>query len=127
MDRLRINFKQIALVAAAVIVFMLLADFNNRWNEKERLAAQYAMALEQRELLVQTQTALEAAIDYTQSDAAVEAWAYGQAGLARPGDTVIVPLPAEGGAPTATPTPAPEADPRSNWEIWWSLFFEARE
>ncbi len=123
MGRQRFSLRQVFIAAAVIIAFMMLADFNNRWNEKERLSMQYEQAVELREQLVATKTALEAQIEYARSDSAVEEWAYSEGGLARPGDVVIEPLPAPGGEPTPTPTPQPRGPEKSNFEIWWSLFF----
>ena len=120
----RFTIRQLFFAVAAVIIFLLLADFNNRWNEKQRLTLQHEQAEAELAALQATQTALEARIEYASSNAAVEAWAYEQGSLVRPGDVVIVPQPAPGGAPAPTPTPKPQTEPRSNWEIWWGLFFD---
>ena len=127
MDRSKFSFRQVVYAVIAVIAFMLMADFNSRWNEKQRLALQYEQAVEQREALLATQAVLEKQIEYASSDMAVEAWAYSQGGMSRPGDVVIVPLPAPGEYPTPTPKPQVEAQERSNWDIWWSLFFDSEE
>ena len=124
MERNRFTMRQVIFAAAAVIIFMLLADFNNRWNEKQRLTAQHEQVAGQLAELEATQMALEVQIEYAQSDAAVEAWAYQEGGLVRPGDFVIVPQPAPGGPPPEEPTAAPTVEPRENWEVWWSLFFD---
>jgi cell division protein FtsB len=124
MSRSRFSIRQVFFAVAAVIIFLLLADFNNRWNEKQRLTLQHEQAVAELAALRATQIALEARIEQVSSDAAVEAWAYEQGGLVRPGDVVIVPQPAPGGVPAPTPTPQPHGEPRSNWEIWWSMFFD---
>ncbi len=124
MIRSPFSFRQVAFAFGAVIVFLLLADFNNRWNEKQRLTVQHERALEERAALEATQAALLAQIEYAQSNAAVEAWAYQAGGMSRPGDEVIVPLSAEGSLPQPTPTPTPVPTKRENWDLWWSLFFD---
>ena len=124
MLRFRFSVRQVIFAVAAVIVFTLLADFNNRWNEKQRLTARYELVEIQLAELEATQAALEAKIEYALSDTAVEAWAYEEGGLVRPGDFVIVPQPAPGGEPTPQPTPRATPEPRENWEVWWSRFFD---
>lgn len=124
MSRTRFSIRQVFFAIAAVIIFLLLADFNNRWNEKQRLLLQHEQAQAELADLQATQSALLSRIENASSDSAVEAWAYEQGGLVRPGDVVIVPQPAPGGAPLPDATQLPEAEPRSNWEIWWSLFFD---
>ena len=90
MSRARFSIRQVFFAVAAVIIFLLLADFNDRWNEKQRLTLQYEQALEELADLEATRTALQEKMEYADSDAAVEAWAYEQGGLVRPGDVVIV-------------------------------------
>jgi cell division protein FtsB len=120
----RFSVRQVFFAIAAIIVFLLLADFNNRWNEKQRLTAQHEQAEADLAAVRATQTALEARIEHVSSGSAVEAWAYEQGGLVRPGDVVIIPQAAPGGDPTPAPTSKPKAEPKSNWEIWWGLFFD---
>ena len=47
MSRARFSIRQVFFAVAAVIIFLLLADFNDRWNEKQRLTLQYEQALEE--------------------------------------------------------------------------------
>lgn len=124
MERLKFSFGHVFIAAAVVLAYMLLADFNNRWNEKQRLAAQHEQAAAEKAALEATAAALAEAIEYASSDAAVEAWAYEEGGMVRAGDSVYVPMPAPGGPPTATPTPQPAVEEPSNWDLWWSLFFD---
>lgn len=69
---------------------------------------------------------LQAQLDYVQSDAYTEAWAQEQAGMARPGETLVVPLAA---TMTPTPTPLPELTPgitpapKPFWVQWWQALF----
>jgi cell division protein FtsB len=124
MSRTRFSIRQVFFAIAAIIIFLLLADFNNRWNEKQRLLLQHEQAQAELAGLQATQTALQARIEHASSDAAVEAWAYEQGGLVRPGDVIIVPQPAPGGSKPPTPTEPPAEEPRSNWQVWWDLFFD---
>ena len=124
MERTGFSLRQVFVAAAIIIVFLMMADFNSRWNEKQRLEVQYEQAIELREQLISTLMALEDQIEYASSDAAVEAWAYSEGSLARPGDVVIQPMPAPGEIPAPTPTPLPPEPVKTNLDVWWSLFFD---
>lgn len=67
---------------------------------------------------------LQAQLDYVQSDTYVEGWAQEQAGMTRPGETLIAPLSATM-TPTATPlpTPAPVGTSVPFWVQWWQALF----
>ncbi|MEI8167805.1 MAG: septum formation initiator family protein, partial [Chloroflexales bacterium] len=77
-----------------------------------------------------TNTHLEGAVTYTESDVYVEQVAREQLGYARDGDIVILPRLV---APTPAPTPNPAAPPVSpatvpttpNWQRWWRAFAPA--
>jgi len=127
MERTRFSLRQVVVAAAAVLAVMLLADLNNRWNEKQRLTLQHEQAAADKAALEATALALQEGLIYASSDAAVESWAYEAGGMVRPGDNVYVPQPAPGGPPTPTPTPHSAAEEPSNWDIWWSLFFDDGE
>jgi hypothetical protein len=124
MRHTRISGKQVMIGIAAVIVLFILADFNNRLAELQRVTGERDLAAAQATRLMNTQTVLETQIAYATSEAGVEAWAYEDARMSRPGDIVVVPLPAGGSRPTATPVPETTLEPVSNWELWWSLFFD---
>ena len=124
MDGQKITLRQVGLATLLIIFIMMFADFNNRWNEKQRLTIQHAQALEMREALLAKQAVLREQIEYASSSAAVEEWAYSEGGLARPGDVVIQPIPAPGETPEPTPVPEVQEPEQNNWDVWWSLFFD---
>jgi len=124
MDGQKLSIRQIFVAVVVMIGLMIFAGFNNRWNEKQRLTLKYENALRQRDELLATQQVLRSEIEYASSDAAVEEWAYSEGGMSRPGDIVIQPLPAPGAVPTPTPPPPPVLVEKSNFDVWWSLFFD---
>jgi hypothetical protein len=124
MRRPNISLKQVLIGVAVVIVVFMLADFNNRLAELQRVTGERDRAAAQATQLMETQVVLETQIAYATSEAGVEAWAYEDARMARPGDVVVVPLPAGEAQPTPTPAPAEAPQRVSNWELWWSLFFD---
>jgi len=129
MQRLKNNLRQILVGALIVIIILLMAEFNNRMSELNRLSEQRDRAAAQITSLMQTQAVLQTQIAYATSVAAVEEWAYEDGRLVRPGDNPVVPLP-EGGAVSATPvsiSPGNKPELIENWEVWYALFFERNE
>jgi hypothetical protein len=110
------------LLVVVVFAIPLLADFNTRLVYVRQMTAESAGLVQQINQEKTLQTELLALRDYVQSNDFVEHWAR-QAGLARPGETVIKPSPVES-APAITrtvslPTPVPN-EPRQEWV---TLFF----
>jgi hypothetical protein len=110
------------LLVVVVFAIPLLADFNTRLVYVRQMTAESAGLMQQINQEKTLQVELLALRDYVQSNNFVEHWAR-QAGLARPGETVIKPSPVES-APAITrtvslPTPVPN-EPRQEWV---ALFF----
>ncbi len=127
MKRPKINPKQLIIGALIVVVIFLMADFNSRMSELNRLKAQEKRVAGEVTSLVQTQIWLETQIAYATSEAAVEAWAREQGRLAQEGDNPVVPLPAGDQAqPTPAPLPVSTLEPVENWEVWLALFFDRK-
>ena len=105
------------LLVVVAFAIPLLADFNARLGYVRQMTAEAASLTDQ----INQEKALQAELltlrDSVQSNDFVEHWAR-QAGLARPGETVIKPSAVES-APAITktasmPTPVPN-DPRNEW------------
>jgi cell division protein FtsB len=110
----------------AVLMIMLISAFAHALTLNATLREKVATLeplLEQQQNLNAT---LQAQLEYVQSDAYIEAWAQEQAGMARPGETLVVPLAA---TMTPTPTPLPELTPsippasKPFWVQWWQALF----
>ena len=105
------------LLIVIAFAIPLLADFNTRLAYIRQMNAEAAQLSGQ---IAQEQTRhsqLLALRDYVQSTEFVEHWAR-QAGLARPGETVISPSPIDATPPltsTANVPPPKPNDPRSEW------------
>jgi hypothetical protein len=105
------------LLIVVAFAIPLLADFNTRLAYVRQMTAESADLMQQINQEQTLQTELLALRDSVQSNDFVEHWAR-QAGLARPGETVIKPSPIES-APAITrattlPSPVPN-DPRNEW------------
>jgi len=113
------------LLVVVAFAIPLLADFNARLGYVRQMTAEAAGLTDRIDQEKALQTELLTLRDSVQSNDFVEHWAR-QAGLARPGETVIKPSPVES-APaitktTGVPTSAPN-DPRTEWA---ALFLGSR-
>ncbi len=110
------------LLVLVLFAIPLLADFNARLGYIRQMTAEAATLQEKIDQEKAHHEALLSLRDYTQSNEFVEHWAR-QAGMARAGETVIMPSPMDaapsitGTMPLSTPAPS---DPRSEWVM---LFF----
>ncbi len=126
MQWLKNHLRQLLTGALIVVIILLMAEFNNRMTELNRLTIQRDRGSAQITSLVQTQVVLQTQITYATSVAAVEEWAYEEGRLVRPGDNPVVPL---ASGETSGPTPVPSVPLESddiveNWEVWYALFFD---
>lgn len=119
-----IKFERIFLFGVLALVLFLVMDFNARLeelNSKQEKLEEVSARVTQ---LMQTQTTLQTQVAYASSDQAAEAWAREQAGMARPGDQVIIPLPAPGATAIPEQTlPQPTPTPFTRWDVWMELLF----
>ena len=118
-QKLRAIWKSPRFWLLVVIAFAipLLADFNTRLGYVRQMTAEAADLTDQINQEKARQTELLALRDFVQSNDFVEHWAR-QAGMSRPGETVIKPSAIEV-APAITrtttlPTPIPN-EPHSEW------------
>ena len=121
----KLNSRQVLICLAVVILIWLMAGFNNRMSELNRLSTQREGVAVQSTNLMQTQTILQIQIAYATSIPAVEEWAYVEGHYVRPGDFPVVPLSVDGTEPTPVPVPESTLEPVSNWQVWLALFFDA--
>jgi cell division protein FtsB len=114
---------RIWLLAVAVLGIIVIGDLNRRMTD--------ARKLEQDANLLQTEVAwlegendrLSTQIAEATSAAYIEAWAHSQGKMVRPGERLIVPIPAEGYIPTPTPGSMTSGLTPYKWQVWWALLF----
>ena len=126
MQWLKNHLRQLLTGTLIVVIILLMAEFNNRMTELNRLTIQRDRGSAQITSLVQTQVVLQTQITYATSVSAVEEWAYEEGRLVRPGDNPVVPL---ASGETSGPNPVPSVPLESddiveNWEVWYALFFD---
>jgi cell division protein FtsB len=117
-----IDLKKIGFAIAAVVLFFLVMDLNNRLNELSRLSAQRDEAQKVVDNLQLTLNVLNTQVAYATSEGAVEEWAYEEGHMVRSGENLIIPIQPLGATqvPLVVPTATPQ--PVSNWDIWKALF-----
>jgi hypothetical protein len=117
------KWRNILFILGMFLLAILLMDFSRRIDEMDRLTTQLETVAAEATTVMETQEGLITQVAYATSDAAVEEWAYLDGKWVRSGESLveIVPL----GDPAITPvtTEVPQAVERSNWSIWWELFF----
>ena len=115
------DIKKVGLAVAAVILFFLVLDLNNRLNELSRLSEQENKALIVVAELQTTLVFLETQVAFANSEGAVEQWAYNEGHMARPGEKLIIPLSPAGTTPQPIFESIPIPTQVPNWQIWLAL------
>lgn len=122
MRNFHINWKQLAVLGAFIVLFFLLMDFNGRINELNRLNNELARMETQVQASKSTKGALEDQIQYATSEAAVNEYAR-NSGMIREGEKLVVPLGDSTPSPSSAAVPTPTPIKVTNQDIWWALFF----
>jgi cell division protein FtsB len=109
--------------AAILIGILILGDLSGRMTEARRLE-QDAIQLR---TVVAEQAAenqqLQTQIAEADTDWMVEQWARREAKMVRPGERLVIPIPAPDTIPTPMATPAPTHPTPSYWDVWWTFLF----
>jgi len=115
------DIKKVGLAVAAVILFFLVLDLNNRLNELSRLSEQENKSLTVVAELQTTLDFLETQVAFANSEGAVEQWAYNEGHMARSGEKLIIPLSPAGTTPQPVFESIPIPTQVPNWQIWLAL------
>jgi cytochrome b561 len=126
MKRAWLGWKYALLVIGVIVLGFLVMDFNNRMAESRRLSDRREDVAVTATMLMQTRVQLETQIAFATSVPAVEEWAYEEGHMAREGENLVVPLEYPGFTPEVTIIPTPTPEPKTNLDIWLSLFLESR-
>ncbi len=118
-----IHVRRVLTIIGIVMLVFVILEFNRRLEELNLLTAQTKKLHVEATQAVQTQFALQTAVAYGNSTAAVEEWARVDGHYIREGDLPVVPVEAPGEAPIILSTPIPTPTPMQNWEVWYTLFF----
>lgn len=120
---------QIMFAAILAIGLILAINFSTRIAAGQPVQEEYDRIEQEIDALRLEQGALITERDYARSDAYVEDWARDDGKMVRPGEVLVIPVPAgEGIEATPVPQLSVEAETRppqpENWMLWWSLFFD---
>ncbi|GAB4454504.1 MAG: hypothetical protein Kow0070_01080 [Anaerolineales bacterium] len=118
-----IHVRRVLTIIGIVMLVFVILEFNRRLEELNLLTGQAKKLHVEATQAVQTQFALQTAVAYGNSTAAVEEWARVDGHYIREGDLPVVPVEAPGEAPIILSTPIPTPTPMQNWEVWYTLFF----
>ena len=118
-----INIRQIAPFIGIILVVTLMMNLSSRLGELSHLQSQAATVRVQATNVMVTQEALQTMVAIVTSPAEVDAYARGEAHMGKPGDKVIVVLPAPGAMPLPTPTPIPASKKMTTWQVWIKFIF----
>lgn len=130
-DHQRISSIQIVFAAILSIGLLLVINFSGRIARNQQMARERDRLQATLDALQEEQIALRQERDYTMSDAYIEDWAHTEGKRVREGEILVIPIPdASIGTPVPTVPPAqpistsPRETERSEWELWWDLFFD---
>ena len=114
---------QIFVVAGLVFGLTVIINFSSRIQAERNISAEADRLSADVTALAATQQALATQLAYVQSDAYIADWAHSEGRYVRPGEVLVVPVPASTPAPTPVPQPTVSPIPPSKLQIWWDLFF----
>jgi hypothetical protein len=123
MPTVPINVRRVLVTIGIVMLVFVVLEFNRRLEELSLLSGQARIFRAEATQAVYTHLALQTAVEYANSTAAVEEWARVDGDYIKDGDLPIVPVEAPGAAPIILSTPIPTPTPMQNWEVWRELFF----
>lgn len=121
---------QIMFAVILAVGLILAINFSSRIAGSQPLLETYNSVRDEVGTLEAQQAQLSEERDFARSDAYVESWARDRGKMVKPGERLIIPVPA-GIAPEPTAVPSvniefqsglPEPEP---WEYWWQLFFDS--
>jgi len=121
LPKIPFNFKKVGLAVAAIVLFFLVMDLNNRLSELSQLSAQQERASTVIAQLESTLSNLNTQVAYANSEGAVEEWAYVEGHMVRSGENLVIPIAPAGSTPEPVTIVTSTPEPVENWQIWLAL------
>lgn len=118
-----LNWRRLGVIIGIGVVLVLVMNFNARLGDLAHLQNQAATIAAQATGVMVTHAVLLTQEAFATSSDAVDQYAHGEAHMARPGDHVVIVLPAPGSTPQPTPIPTPVVNNLSAWDVWMSFIF----
>jgi cell division protein FtsB len=122
-----LTIPQIIILMGVVAILFIGLDLTHRAQAGQLVGAGEESLQKEITVEMTRQVALQATLEYVQSDDYVKAYARDEGGYIMPGEKRIVPMPVEappGEQPQAAPTPDPAAAALP-WQAWWQLLSDA--
>lgn len=123
MKRIPIDWRRVALVVGVLFLVVVIVDFNSRLEELDRLNRQADITRAEATRAAFTKIAYETLVENASSEQVVEGEARSNAGMIQEGDHPVIILGDEGEIPLNNPEPTPLPTQKSNWQLWWDLYF----
>jgi cell division protein FtsB len=123
MNRIKIDWRRVGLVAGILFLVVLIVDFNARLEKLDRLNSQAEITRLEATQAGMTKIAYETQIANATSGQLIEEDARSNAGMIQEGDHPVIVLGDEGEAPLAIPEPTSSPTPKPKWQLWWDLYF----
>jgi hypothetical protein len=119
----RPTFSRPLVVALVVIGILILGDLNGRMADALRLEQDAGLLRGEVASLEGQQAALQTQIAEVVNDYTVEQWARREAKMVRPGERLVLAVPASGASEPEIPASETAAPLPSAWQVWWALLF----
>jgi len=123
MKNLPIDWRRVFLIVGVFFLTLVIVEFNSRLEELERLNRTVEIARAEATQAAITQIALEAQVEFTNTDQIVEEQARSEGHMIQEGDHPVVILGDESEAPLTNPEPIQIPTSKPNWQRWWDLYF----
>ncbi len=127
----QISGVQVMFAAILSIGLILAINFSARIAAGQPLQAAYDRVRNEIDLLQVQQAQLTSQRDYVLSDAYVEEWARSDGKMVRPGEVLVVPVPAAADVAVTAEPPVSEAQVHTTdaqplpWTLWWQIFLDS--
>lgn len=122
-----LTLPQILILIGVLAALGVALDLNRRGQAAELVGVDESLLQSEIDVASTRQVALQATLEYVQSDDYIAAYARNEGGYLLPGEKRVVPLVLET-TPVATPLPAATPDPAEvaqPWQAWWRLLTDA--
>ena len=117
----RVRISGFWLLTIIIVGILIVGDLTRRMTDARRMEREAATLSAEVVELEAANAELESLIANAGDDASVAEWARAEAKLIRDGETLVIPIPAEGTEIEILPELEPLADPPSSWEVWLAL------
>jgi len=114
----------VILTAGAIVLVLLVVDFNARLENLNKLEKQAELTYAEATQVFATQIALQTRVAYAGSDQIIEDEARGNDHMNQEGDHTVIVIGQGDNSLDTEPEPTPASPtPQSNWDLWIEVLF----